>query len=559
MEPPGDNKPTPARWTLNVLRLIWTLAAASAVVGAMVAGYALHWRVFDAHLATVGVYGIVVLAITLLQFVFSTVNNRWLIPRKRKLAKETNFLPTVGLQVVGYREDPVLFAACLRSLAACEYSNLKGVVVCLDGNESDADMAMARVFEEVFPAGRVIKTDKLGSVMTPGELAALLSQVSASSGPVCIAQPHGGKREAMWTSFNVLLHWDCEWSFTTDSDTVVMPDAVTEMVAAAVDPCTGAVCGEVLIFNVLNWVSFLSALRYWYAFCVERASQSLWGSVTCVSGPIGLYRSSALRQILNRWVRQRFLGSKATFGDDRHLTNLVISLGQKVYFTQHAKCWTDTPVPLVRFLAQQLRWSKSFFREICFNFMWLHKGSVWLGVELAVQTAYPFFICTTMIYVLAIKDLDVIVLVPIIAFIMSGLRAVWAIFNTGRLEFVYYVFYSAIYMLFLVPTKLFAILTLWSTGWGTSVRSAVVNRWSQAIHAIIWAVGIVCTYVAIIIWLAVAKGESLSWIVAGTGIGEAAVLALLVLLWATAGQCWYLPKMKRQMDTLLSAKVATVV
>jgi hypothetical protein len=121
------------------------------------------------------------------------------------------------------------------------------------------------------------------------------------------------------------------------------------------------------------------------------------------------------------------------------------------------------------------------------------------------------------------------------------------------------VFYSAIYMLFLVPTKLFAILTLWSTGWGTSVRSAVVNRWSQAIHAIIWAVGIVCTYVAIIIWLAVAKGESLSWIVAGTGIGEAAVLALLVLLWATAGQCWYLPKMKRRMDTLLSAKVATVV
>lgn len=54
------------------------------------------------------------------------------------------------------------------------------------------------------------------------------------------------------------------------------------------DPRVGAVGGDVRILNPLDsWVSFLSSLRYWVAFNVERACQSYFHCVSCISGPLG--------------------------------------------------------------------------------------------------------------------------------------------------------------------------------------------------------------------------------------------------------------------------------
>ena len=543
----------PSSRAQTIIRIIWSMAAAALVVGAMITGYALHLKVFDAGLTAVGVYGLVVVTITILQFVFSSINRWWLIPRKRRLAKKLGFKPVVGVQVVGYREEKLLWRACLRSLRDLKYQSIKGPVICTDGNEGPLDEDMVEGFREVFPKGKVLRLDKLASTLSDTELSLfLMDEVGTEPGPICIAQAHGGKREAMYTAFRVLLHWKVDFVYSTDSDTCTEPITVDEMVKMAVDDNTGAVCGDVLIFNIENWVSFLSSLRYWYAFNVERSAQSLWGSVTCVSGPIGLYRTRDLKLILNRWVRQTFLGTKATFGDDRHLTNLVISLGRRVHYTPFARCHTDTPIPLVRFLAQQLRWSQSFFRELLFNVSWIHRGSIWLAMELAVQFAYPFFLACTIIYSLSFRSLDLLILVPAIAAMMGALRASWGLLHTRRPEFVYYSFYSFIYMLFLVPTKLFAVATLWSNDWGTSVRSAVVNKFSRAIHALIWSVCIVLAYLGVGLWLAISQKSSLSWNVAGVVLGEIGIAVILILLWCTYGQLVYLPRMKRKAEALLS-------
>jgi len=551
-EAPQPEAAKPSSLALVALQLIWTTAAAAIVVGSMITGYVLHLKVFDAGLTTVGVYGIVVVTITLLQYVFSSLNRWWLIPRKRRLATKRCFQPVVGVQVVGYREEKHLWRACLRSLRDLKYQRMVGPVVCIDGNESTADEDMVEGFREVFPKGRVLRLDMLSSTLSDDQLFTFLrDEVGMEAGPICIAQVHGGKREAMYTAFRVLLHWNVNFIYCTDSDTCSEPNTVDEMVMVAVDDSTGAVCGDVLIFNIENWVSFLSSLRYWYAFNVERSAQSLWGFVTCVSGPIGLYRARDLRLVLNRWVRQTFLGSKATFGDDRHLTNLVISLGRRVHYTPFARCYTDTPVPLVRFIAQQLRWSQSFFREMLFNISWIHRGSIWLAIELAVQFAYPFFLACTIIYSISFRSLDLLILVPAITAIMGALRSGWGLLNTRRLEFVYYSFYSFVYMLFLVPTKLFAIATLWSNDWGTSVRSAVVNRLSRAVHALLWAVGIILAYLGVGLWLAIAKKSHLSWIVAGVALGEIGIAVFLILVWCTYGQLVYLPRMAKRRNDLL--------
>lgn len=41
----------------------------------------------------------------------------------------------------------------------------------------------------------------------------------------------------------------------------------------------------------------------------------------------GLYRNDLLQQFLESWYNQKFLGTHCTFGDDRHLTNRMLSMG----------------------------------------------------------------------------------------------------------------------------------------------------------------------------------------------------------------------------------------
>lgn len=43
--------------------------------------------------------------------------------------------------------------------------------------------------------------------------------------------------------------------------------------------------------------------------------------------PPGLYRNNLLQQFLEAWYNQKFLGTHCTFGDDRHLTNRMLSMG----------------------------------------------------------------------------------------------------------------------------------------------------------------------------------------------------------------------------------------
>lgn len=47
---------------------------------------------------------------------------------------------------------------------------------------------------------------------------------------------------------------------------------------------------------------------------------------------LGLYRNNLLQQFLEAWYNQKFLGTHCTFGDDRHLTNRMLSMG---YATNH--------------------------------------------------------------------------------------------------------------------------------------------------------------------------------------------------------------------------------
>ncbi|KAF9086528.1 ATP-dependent RNA helicase [Mortierella sp. AD031] len=98
---------------------------------------------------------------------------------------------------------------------------------------------------------------------------------------------------------------------------------------------------------------------------------------------------SIVADVMDAWVKQSFLGVLCTYGDDRHLTNLVLREGYKVKFSHYAICYTDTPIRFIAWVTQQTRWSKSFFREIPIQLGCMHLHSPWMTYALLYQLIYP--------------------------------------------------------------------------------------------------------------------------------------------------------------------------
>lgn len=103
-----------------ILRAIFTLAVCLVLVGVVLAAYIMKGQLHVANIgfAYLGVYGVILLVFLFAQQVLSILNNNHWIP---KLISKSVNTPKVGIQVVGYREDPALFRGCLVSLAKQEY------------------------------------------------------------------------------------------------------------------------------------------------------------------------------------------------------------------------------------------------------------------------------------------------------------------------------------------------------------------------------------------------------------------------------------------------------
>lgn len=226
---------------------------------------------------------------------------------------------------VGFREDPELFRKCLLSVKALAHAHMR-VTIVVDGNADHSDWAMVQVAKEVFcedgmtcfnlthlPNGAVGEGEGEGKGESEGNggeewrLGPLVSRRALlDANVVCITQPHAGKRNAMYTAFCVAQARGAAYVLNTDSDTVLDASCLSHMVATmeARPHQTAAVAGVLLIFGPFNWLVKMTAARYRIAFQVERAAQGYWGSVLCVSGPLGLYNLKVVSRVKDEWVNQ---------------------------------------------------------------------------------------------------------------------------------------------------------------------------------------------------------------------------------------------------------------
>src|SRR3954471_2137712 len=379
------------------------------------------------------VYGVLALAHILLHAVLGHV---YYLKRRPRTALAN--LPSTTVIVPVYNEDPGLLEQCLESLEGQNHP-AKQVIVVDDGSPNLQALQPVYAQFSALPGWTVLR---------------LTNNV--------------GKRAAQRVGFEAAT---TDVVVTVASDTqLIGPDALSMLTRSFLRRRVAAVTGAVGVSNSgTNLLTRLTALRYWMAFHQERAAQSLFGVMLCCSGPFCAYRLSAVMDVLDDYTSQRFLGQRCTFGDDRHLTNLILSRGHQAIFDPDARVTTNVPDTWGGFIRQQVRWNKSFYRELLWSARFAHRRNPYLAVELALQTFLPFMLMAALATV-GIRAMSrpgvVLTYVAIVAGI-ALLRCAYGAVRTRRPGFLFFTFYGFIHIAVLLPVRLYAIATIGRTHWGT--------------------------------------------------------------------------------------------
>jgi hyaluronan synthase len=419
------------------------------------------------------------------QIFISWLNHRTVVKNVKTFELDEGNLSSVGIQVSGWREDPELFEKCLISLKRQTYGNIKYVTFCSDGNEEN-DLYMSKIFKKVFGEdSKCVIMDKTCKDMTNPEKLTLFNKVGQYK-HVCFMQPHYGKRYAMYTQMKNLIHNKCDYVLFIDSDTIVETEAVTKLVKTIKYHNGSTVTGDVRICNPDNLLAYLIALKYWFAFNLERSAQSYFGSVSCIAGPFGLYETKLLHKIVEEWNEQTFMGKECTFGDDRHLTNLVLKYDGTAYYNHDAICYTDTPIEIARFISQQTRWGKSFVREYFLNLSWFSLNKLWLVYDLSFMMVYSLIIMVILASYLLKYDIMIFLFLFSTMIIVSYLRALYAVFLTKDKNYLIFGLYGFVFFFILLPLKYWSFLTFNITNWGTGNRLSKTFKNNDIIPVILW-------------------------------------------------------------------------
>lgn len=495
---------------VTVVRAIFTFLFALMVLSIMTWAYIQGFQLFTSKydIMSFGFYGLLLGLHLIVQSFFAFAEHR----RMKARIEPCSYTKTIGFTIAAYQEDPEYLRECLLSIRTLKYPpELLRIIMVVDGN-TEEDRYMMEMFREVFadqdPACYVWKHNyhtwspqmapddedvataiSLGTEFTLGEdpQRKVVESLIQSNRCVCIMQKWGGKREVMYTAFKALGS-TVDYIQVCDSDTKLDSLATEELCKVLEsNPMYGAVGGDVMILNCQDsFISFMSSLRYWMAFNIERACQSYFDCVSCISGPLGLYRNDLLQQFLESWYNQKFLGTHCTFGDDRHLTNRMLSMGYATKYTARSKCYTETPAQFLRWLNQQTRWTKSYFREWLFNAMWWHKHHLWMTYESIVSGIFPFFVTATIIHLFWTGTLWDILWILCCIQIIGLAKSIYAGILRKDFVMVFMSLYSALYMTSMLPTKYFAIFTINKRSWGTSGRKKIVGNYVPLIPLSVW-------------------------------------------------------------------------
>ena len=287
---------------------------------------------------------------------------------------------------------------------------------------------------------------------------------------------NAGKREAMAVGAKMAKH---DLLVFVDSDSFLNPFAIINLVQPFKDKDMGGVSGRTDVANTYtNGLTKMQAVRYYISFRVMKAAEAYFDAVTCLSGPLSCYRKDLVMENMDAWLHQTFLGQRATFGDDRSMTNFILRKHRTSY-QDSAICATIVPNSYEVFLKQQMRWKRSWLRESinASKFMWKKEPfmSLCFYMGVLVPIIAPVIVLYNLVYVpLAYRVFPWTFMLGMLlmSLMMSFAQKLLRKSDTWWYGLWFCLYYEAV-LLWQMPI---AWVTFWKSNWGTRPTPADVKE-----------------------------------------------------------------------------------
>lgn len=299
-------------------------------------------------------------------FAGALVDKRERTKRIFRSQNEARSLPKVSIIVPAYNEEDSI-ADSFHSILMLNYPNLQ--VIFVDDGSVDRTIAVVTEVANQFP------------------------QVDTT----ILVKPNGGKASAL--NFG-LSYAHGEFVLCVDSDSRLDPDALLFAVQRFEDPEVGAVGGFVSIASLKNMLLRFQQLEYQLGLNFPRRWMSLFGSVTVVPGPVGLFRRSALQRVGG------YLVDKNNFAEDAELTLRLLADGWKIHSDEDMIAYTEGPETLDALLRQRYRWVRGMYQAVQAQHRALSELGSFRGKSISLyllfeSTALPIFNMGLMIFFLS--------------------------------------------------------------------------------------------------------------------------------------------------------------
>ncbi|MFF2094802.1 glycosyltransferase [Streptomyces sp. NPDC058202] len=169
-------------------------------------------------------------------------------------------------------------------------------------------------------------------------------------------QPNRGKRHAQ--AAGVAASPGADVYVTVDSDSCLAPTALEEILLPLARQRVQSVAGIVLATNHrTNWLTRVTDLWFTTGQLTDRSALSAMGAVLVNSGPLAAYRAGVIRDNLDGYLAETFMGRPVMFSDDSLLTLYALLRGRTVQ-QPSAVVFTALPEQPSHFLRMYLRWMR---------------------------------------------------------------------------------------------------------------------------------------------------------------------------------------------------------
>ncbi len=173
-----------------------------------------------------------------------------------------------------------------------------------------------------------------------------------------LRNPHNmGKRKGINAAVRAST---AEIIVSVDSDVIVYPTALRELVARFTRPDIAAVGGRIHVCNPNeNWLTRLQTIKYYFGQEHLKNLERSLEQVMCLSGCLTAYRRHVLIELEPILEDRNILGIPIKYGEDRFLTHQIVRRGYKTRMTMKAMCFTKAATNMKGYFNQQLRWKRS--------------------------------------------------------------------------------------------------------------------------------------------------------------------------------------------------------